>query len=37
MKKKSILKYVLVVVKYAITLLIGVLGGETLASCSSVL
>lgn len=37
MKTKKILKFALVVVKYAITLLIGILGGESLASCSCVM
>ena len=30
--KKKIIKYVLVVLKYAITLVIGALGGETISN-----
>lgn len=37
MKGKKVIKFALVVVKYAITLLIGILGGESLASCSCVM
>ena len=35
--KKKVIKYALVVAKYAITLLIGWLGGESLTSCVGVM